>query len=244
MWGCGLGTTPQLCVGVCPQATGRRPCGREGLGSRREGGRSYTESTSRHAASSPPPYTPCRPTPRHAPGHCEGKQATSSPLSTLFRLTPRPAPHSLSPSNTLQANTKACPKCSKPVEKNGGCNHVTCKCGQVCVDRYKGTQPSLQKPPSPYTSPETAQAGAHRHFSPPLPSPPPCSTAGTVARPLERPIPAPFPPFPSPPMQHFCWHCGQATGKAHTYTSISEHSCGRYKEEVRSSRAVQSPSFR
>eukprot|EP00798_Chlamydomonas_sp_ICE-L_P030283 gene30283-35271_t len=30
----------------------------------------------------------------------------------------------------LQANTKICPKCSKQVEKNGGCNHVTCKCGQ------------------------------------------------------------------------------------------------------------------
>lgn len=35
--------------------------------------------------------------------------------------------------NWLAANTKPCPKCSKPVEKNGGCNLVVCKCGQVCM---------------------------------------------------------------------------------------------------------------
>ena len=32
--------------------------------------------------------------------------------------------------------------------------------------------------------------------------------------------------------QFFCWHCGQATGQAHTYSNISDHSCGRYKEEA------------
>uniref|UniRef100_A0A0E0KGH4 RBR-type E3 ubiquitin transferase n=1 Tax=Oryza punctata TaxID=4537 RepID=A0A0E0KGH4_ORYPU len=30
----------------------------------------------------------------------------------------------------IVANTKSCPKCSKPIEKNGGCNHVRCTCGQ------------------------------------------------------------------------------------------------------------------
>uniref|UniRef100_A0A0E0GQP4 RBR-type E3 ubiquitin transferase n=1 Tax=Oryza nivara TaxID=4536 RepID=A0A0E0GQP4_ORYNI len=30
----------------------------------------------------------------------------------------------------ILANTKSCPKCSKPIEKNGGCNLVHCKCGQ------------------------------------------------------------------------------------------------------------------
>ncbi|KAF0922218.1 hypothetical protein E2562_029113 [Oryza meyeriana var. granulata] len=30
----------------------------------------------------------------------------------------------------ILANTKNCPKCFKPIEKNGGCNHVRCKCGQ------------------------------------------------------------------------------------------------------------------
>ncbi|KAK9817712.1 hypothetical protein WJX72_001099 [[Myrmecia] bisecta] len=33
--------------------------------------------------------------------------------------------------NWLTANTKPCPKCSKPVEKNGGCNLVLCMCGQA-----------------------------------------------------------------------------------------------------------------
>ncbi|RLN20021.1 hypothetical protein C2845_PM02G07220 [Panicum miliaceum] len=30
----------------------------------------------------------------------------------------------------LLANTKSCPKCFKPIIKDGGCNLVTCKCGQ------------------------------------------------------------------------------------------------------------------
>lgn len=64
-------------------------------------------------------------------------------------------------SSWLSANTKLCPKCSKPVEKNGGCNLVLCRCGQA-----------------------------------------------------------------------FCWLCGQATGRAHTWTSIEGHSCGAYKEEA------------
>ncbi|KAM5564783.1 putative E3 ubiquitin-protein ligase ARI1 [Rosa sericea] len=32
--------------------------------------------------------------------------------------------------NYISVNTKHCPKCSKLVEKNGGCNLVTCICGQ------------------------------------------------------------------------------------------------------------------
>ncbi|KAL6637467.1 hypothetical protein ACP70R_025039 [Stipagrostis hirtigluma subsp. patula] len=30
----------------------------------------------------------------------------------------------------ILANTKSCPKCFKPIVKEGGCNLVTCKCGQ------------------------------------------------------------------------------------------------------------------
>lgn len=32
--------------------------------------------------------------------------------------------------NWISVHTKFCPKCHKPVEKNGGCNLVTCVCGQ------------------------------------------------------------------------------------------------------------------
>jgi len=64
-------------------------------------------------------------------------------------------------SNWIQANSKPCPKCKKPVAKDGGCNHVTCRCGQS-----------------------------------------------------------------------FCWHCGMATGKEHSWDSISNHVCGSFKEEA------------
>ncbi|XP_078436895.1 putative E3 ubiquitin-protein ligase ARI1 isoform X2 [Wolffia australiana] len=33
--------------------------------------------------------------------------------------------------NWITANTKSCPKCFKHIEKNGGCNLVTCICGQA-----------------------------------------------------------------------------------------------------------------
>ncbi len=46
------------------------------------------------------------------------------------------------------------------MEKNGGCNHVTCKCGQS-----------------------------------------------------------------------FCWLCGEATGRTHTWQNIEGHQCGRYRDE-------------
>ena len=64
-------------------------------------------------------------------------------------------------SHWINANTKPCPKCTKPVEKNGGCNLVLCMCGQA-----------------------------------------------------------------------FCWLCGIATGRAHTWTNIEGHACGRFKEDA------------
>ncbi|KAK1418205.1 hypothetical protein QVD17_27348 [Tagetes erecta] len=60
----------------------------------------------------------------------------------------------------IAVHTKPCPKCHKPVEKNGGCNLVSCICGQP-----------------------------------------------------------------------FCWLCGGATGREHTWSTIAGHSCGRYKED-------------
>ncbi|XP_042392398.1 probable E3 ubiquitin-protein ligase ARI2 isoform X1 [Zingiber officinale] len=62
--------------------------------------------------------------------------------------------------NWITINTKPCPKCHKPVEKNGGCNLVACICGQA-----------------------------------------------------------------------FCWLCGGATGRDHTWSNITGHSCGRFKED-------------
>ncbi|KAI8016239.1 putative E3 ubiquitin-protein ligase ARI1 [Camellia lanceoleosa] len=62
--------------------------------------------------------------------------------------------------NWITVHTKPCPKCHKPVEKNGGCNLVSCICGQA-----------------------------------------------------------------------FCWLCGGATGRDHTWSHINGHSCGRYKED-------------
>uniref|UniRef100_M8ARE8 RBR-type E3 ubiquitin transferase n=1 Tax=Aegilops tauschii TaxID=37682 RepID=M8ARE8_AEGTA len=36
----------------------------------------------------------------------------------------------------IAVNTKSCPKCLRPIEKNGGCNHVSCPCGQhLCIRR-------------------------------------------------------------------------------------------------------------
>ncbi|GMJ12626.1 ARABIDOPSIS ARIADNE 2, ARIADNE 2 [Hibiscus trionum] len=63
--------------------------------------------------------------------------------------------------NWITVYTKPCPKCHKPVEKNGGCNLVSCICGQA-----------------------------------------------------------------------FCWLCGGATGREHTWSTIAGHSCGSYKEDL------------
>jgi len=43
----------------------------------------------------------------------------------------------------VSANTKDCPKCHVAVEKNGGCNHMTCRqCGYewcwLCMKMWKG----------------------------------------------------------------------------------------------------------
>mmetsp|Transcript_12686 Transcript_12686/g.19179 ORF Transcript_12686/g.19179 Transcript_12686/m.19179 type:complete len:607 (-) Transcript_12686:35-1855(-) len=47
--------------------------------------------------------------------------------------------------NWLTANTQACPKCGTKTEKNGGCNHMTCKkCSHeycwMCMKDWKGHQ--------------------------------------------------------------------------------------------------------
>lgn len=44
----------------------------------------------------------------------------------------------------LNANTKPCPKCTKPVEKAGGCNLVVCRCGQVGAGVAQGQTSSFK----------------------------------------------------------------------------------------------------
>ena len=46
--------------------------------------------------------------------------------------------------NWINANTKDCPKCNNPIEKNGGCNHMTCRkqsCGHsfcwICLKPWR-----------------------------------------------------------------------------------------------------------
>ena len=58
-------------------------------------------------------------TPPHAPATCAMARAWAAKCRD--------------DSETVQwmaANTRACPKCGKSVEKNGGCNLVVCRCGQ------------------------------------------------------------------------------------------------------------------
>jgi len=42
----------------------------------------------------------------------------------------------------IKERTKPCPRCKAPVEKNEGCNHMTCKCGHhfcwQCLVRFRG----------------------------------------------------------------------------------------------------------
>ena len=64
--------------------------------------------------------------------------------------------------NWLTAHTKPCPKCGKPVEKNGGCNLVMCVCRQVRARNARCRallpqsaltclSPSVGRPHNPYS---------------------------------------------------------------------------------------------
>lgn len=52
----------------------------------------------------------------HAPAVCD-----------VVRLWIRKCEDDSETANWIQANTKECPKCSSTIEKNGGCNHMTCR---------------------------------------------------------------------------------------------------------------------
>lgn len=59
-----------------------------------------------------------------------GKEPHSPCTCDMWRLWEEKTSGDSETVHWMMANTKPCPKCHKPVEKNGGCNHVICKCGQ------------------------------------------------------------------------------------------------------------------
>ena len=77
--------------------------------------------------------------------------------------------------NWLVSHTKACPKCHTAIEKNGGCNHMTCKKGSckhefcwVCLGPWKDHSGSYYSCNKYDASKETAEGGTKKvllHFS-------------------------------------------------------------------------------
>ena len=99
-------------------------------------------------------------------------------------------------------NHKICPKCSAPIEKNGGCQHVACICGAHicwrCMKYFKKSDqcyvhqphcPALTPPPSPVRP---------VHNAPPviIPAPPLQPVHHQAAHTLPVIIPAPPQPLP------------------------------------------------
>ncbi|KAI9000153.1 hypothetical protein DFJ74DRAFT_459777 [Hyaloraphidium curvatum] len=60
-----------------------------------------------------------------------GEEGGHSPaICALWKLWTKKKAEETATGNWLIVNTKECIKCSSPIEKNGGCNHMTCsKCG-------------------------------------------------------------------------------------------------------------------
>lgn len=46
--------------------------------------------------------------------------------------------HEVTKMTLVDSNTPTCPSCKAPVEKNGGCNHITCKCGYEWCYQCRG----------------------------------------------------------------------------------------------------------
>ncbi|KAK7269283.1 hypothetical protein RIF29_22005 [Crotalaria pallida] len=70
--------------------------------------------------------------------------------------------------NWITVHTKSCPKCLKPVEKNGGCNFVRCICGQqfcwVCGAATYNYQHSCGRYKEPDQSAKQAKRDLYRYM--------------------------------------------------------------------------------
>ena len=71
-----------------------------------------------------------------------GKESHLPAVCSLVKLWVKKCADDSETANWISANTKECPKCQSTIEKNGGCNHMTCKkCKHefcwVCAGNWK-----------------------------------------------------------------------------------------------------------
>lgn len=71
----------------------------------------------------------------------------------------------------IKANTKKCPKCFWPIEKNGGCNHMTCRrkeCGHefcwLCMQPWRGHQSCGAYKDDPSIAQSKAELERYLHY--------------------------------------------------------------------------------
>lgn len=78
----------------------------------------------------------------HAPCSCENYALWKNKISKEISETAKLNTNDVATALWVQANTKKCPKCKTPIEKDEGCNHMTCKkCRYdfcwICMQRWE-----------------------------------------------------------------------------------------------------------
>ena len=85
----------------------------------------------------------------------------------------------------VQNNSKKCPRCNNAVEKNGGCNHMTCRCGHefcwLCLADWRTHRQCTQAPQAGWAAPVAAPAQALAPATIPVPAPQPGLVPAQVA---------------------------------------------------------------